>query len=193
MVNVSTTVTANDSAGIDRIEHTECTTHIERTAHRECTERTERTIDSALAGLSVNSRVVYRARIDAFRAWCGSDRSDGTNRALTRESVQRYLATLPEPSVINQTLSALKRLAVDAAESGRLDWSEAVAIGRIKGKRVLGVRTGNWLTREQTAQLLALPDRATRAGKRDYVMLALLFGCGLRRAEVCNLRMDNLQ
>jgi hypothetical protein len=37
-----------------------------------------------------------------------------------------------------------------------------------------GTRPGNWLTREQAKELLAVPDRSTLKGKRDYVILALL-------------------
>jgi hypothetical protein len=37
-----------------------------------------------------------------------------------------------------------------------------------------GTRLGNWLTREQAKELLAVPDRSTLKGKRDYVILALL-------------------
>jgi site-specific recombinase XerD len=40
--------------------------------------------------------------------------------------------------------------------------------------RQKGTRLGNWLTREQAKELLAVPDRSTLKGKRDYVILALL-------------------
>jgi hypothetical protein len=45
-------------------------------------------------------------------------------------------------------------------------------------------RIGNWLTREQAQELLSLPDRESLKGKRDYAILALLLGCGLRRTEL---------
>jgi integrase len=35
--------------------------------------------------------------------------------------------------------------------------------------------------------LLAVPDRSTLKGKRDYVILALLVGCALRRNELADL------
>jgi integrase len=44
-----------------------------------------------------------------------------------------------------------------------------------------GPRLRNWLTREQAKELLAIPDRSSLKGKRDYVILALLVGCALRR------------
>ena len=52
---------------------------------------------------------------------------------------------------------------------------------------------GNWLTREQAKELLAVPDRSTLKGKRDYVILALLVGCALRRRELTSLYIDEIQ
>jgi hypothetical protein len=45
--------------------------------------------------------------------------------------------------------------------------------------RQKGTWLGNWLTREQARELLAVPDRSTLKG-RDYLSLALLVGCALR-------------
>jgi integrase len=56
-----------------------------------------------------------------------------------------------------------------------------------------GTRLGNWLTREQAKELLAVPDRSTLKGKRDYVILALLVGCALRRQELATLEVETLQ
>jgi integrase len=49
------------------------------------------------------------------------------------------------------------------------------------------------LTREQAKELLAVPDRSTIKGKRDYVILALLVGCALRRNELAELDVDTIQ
>ena len=58
---------------------------------------------------------------------------------------------------------------------------EAASLTDIPNIRQQGTRLGNWLTREQAKELLAVPDRSTLKGKRDYVILALLVGCALRR------------
>jgi integrase len=56
-----------------------------------------------------------------------------------------------------------------------------------------GTRLGNWLTREQAKELLAVPNRSTLKGKRDYVILALLVGCALRRSELAELDVETIQ
>ena len=55
------------------------------------------------------------------------------------------------------------------------------------------MRAGNWLLREQASALLNAPDPSTLKGKRDRAMLALLVGCGLRRAELLALEVNQIQ
>ena len=38
-----------------------------------------------------------------------------------------------------------------------------------------------------------MPDRSTLKGKRDYVILALLVGCALRRTELAELELSTIQ
>ena len=66
-------------------------------------------------------------------------------------------------------------------------------ISDIPNIRQKGTRLGNWLTREQAKELLAVPDRSTLRGKRDYVILALLVGCALRRQELASLDVEIIQ
>ena len=70
---------------------------------------------------------------------------------------------------------------------------EAASLTDIPNIRQKGTRLGNWLTREQAKELLAVPDRSTLKGKRDYVILALLVGCALRRQELANLYIEDIQ
>ena len=69
----------------------------------------------------------------------------------------------------------------------------AAGIRRVKGAKRIGVRLGNWLTAEQSRAVIQAPNAETLKGRRDKAILALMFGCGLRRGEVANLRIDHLQ
>ena len=97
------------------------------------------------------------------------------------------------PSSINLRLAAVRRLAYEAADTGLLSPELAAGIRRVKGARRIGVRLGNWLTAEQSRALLRAPDAQRLKGRRDKAMLALMLGCGLRRGEVADLRIDHLQ
>jgi integrase len=87
----------------------------------------------------------------------------------------------------------VRRLAYEAADTGLLSPELAAGIRRVKGAKRLGVRLGNRLTAEQSRALLQAPDVNRLKGGRDRAMLALMLGCGLRRGEVADLRIEHLQ
>ena len=95
-------------------------------------------------------------------------------------------------STINLQVTAIRRLACEAADCGLLSPELAAGIQRVKGVKLLGVRFGNWLTAEQGRSLLTRVDTDKLRGKRDHAMLATLLGCGLRRAELVNLKIEDL-
>ncbi len=95
-------------------------------------------------------------------------------------------------STINLQLTAIRRLAYEAADCGLLSPELAAGIQRVKGVKLLGVRLGNWLTAEQGRNLLTRVDTDELRGKRDRAMLATLLGCGLRRAELVKLKIEDL-
>jgi site-specific recombinase XerD len=84
-------------------------------------------------------------------------------------------------------------LAYEASDNGLLTPDLAASIRRVKGAKRRGVRIGNWLTSAQGKRLLEAPNKVTVKGKRDYAMLALLLGCGLRRSELISLGIAHLQ
>jgi hypothetical protein len=69
----------------------------------------------------------------------------------------------------------------------------AAGIGRVKGAKRVGVRLGNWLSADEVKQLLRSPDLDVLKGKRDRAIIAVLAGCGLRRAEVARLSVSDIQ
>ena len=69
----------------------------------------------------------------------------------------------------------------------------AAGIRRVKGAKRLGMPVGNWLSAEQGKRFLRTVDVDSLRGKRDYATLAILLGCGLRRAELTALRVEDIQ
>ena len=97
------------------------------------------------------------------------------------------------PSTINVRLSAVRKMVTEALRNGLIGQEEAANLTDIPNIRQKGTRLGNWLTREQAKELLAVPDRSTLKGKRDYVILTLLVGCALRRNELAELEVETIQ
>jgi len=48
-------------------------------------------------------------------------------------------------------------------------------------------------TEEEAQAILRVPDRRTLQGKRDYAVLLTLLTTGLRKAEICNLKVEDLK
>jgi integrase len=90
-------------------------------------------------------------------------------------------------------LAAIRRLAYEAAGCGLLSPDLAAGIRRVKGVKKHGMRIGNWLTADQGKRLLTAFGDEDLPSKRDYAMIAVLLGCGLRRAEVAGLAIEDLQ
>ena len=97
------------------------------------------------------------------------------------------------PSTINVRLSAVRKMVGEAQLAGMIGQEEAATLTEIPNISQKGTRLGNWLTREQAKDLLAVPDRSNLKGKRDYVILALLVGCALRRNELAELDVETIQ
>jgi integrase len=57
----------------------------------------------------------------------------------------------------------------------------------------MGVRLGNWLTAGQGRSLLLNSQGDSLRSKRNYAILALLIGCGLRRGELLALSAASIQ
>ena len=53
-------------------------------------------------------------------------------------------------------------------------------------------RVSEFLTENEIGAILRIPDRRTLKGKRDYAILLLMFSTGLRKAEVCSLRVADV-
>ena len=143
---------------------------------------------------SPHSRRAYRAGLERFFTWV---RMTGTAPTFSKELVARYRTHLLEQGLssasLNLRLSPIRRLAREMADNQLLDPAVASAVERVPGVERRGNRVGNWLTKEQANELLNAPDPATVIGKRDRAILALLIGCGLRRAELVALTVESIE
>jgi integrase/recombinase XerD len=50
-----------------------------------------------------------------------------------------------------------------------------------------------FLTEEEVSAILRIPDRRSLQGKRDYAILLTLLSTGLRKAEICTLKVKDIK
>jgi hypothetical protein len=88
----------------------------------------------------------------------------GTQTRFQQTVVTLYRISLEQQhyasTTINLRLSAVRRLAYEAADCGLLSADLAAGIRRVKGAKRLGVPVGNWTTAEQGKRLLLTADGA---------------------------------
>ncbi len=139
------------------------------------------------------TRRVYNLGLDEFFEWYGREPRPG----FTKATVAAWRVSLEARGLgavsINVRITAVRKLAVEAADNGLLAPELASGITRVKGVASKGIRLGNWLSVKQAQTLLNAPDVATTKGLRDRAILAVLLGCGLRRSEVAALTIGHVQ
>src|SRR4051794_11824315 len=139
------------------------------------------------------TRRVYNLGLDEFFEWYGQEPRPG----FTKATVAAWRVALEARGLgavsINVRITAVRKLAVEAADNGLLAPELANGITRVKGVASKGVRLGNWLTVKQAQTLLNSPNVTTPKGLRDRAILAVLLGCGLRRSEVANLTVAHIR
>ena len=90
-------------------------------------------------------------------------------------------------ATVNRRLSAIKSLTAMGRKLGVCNYT----LEDIKGEKVESYRDTTGIPPTDFAKVLALVDRKTLKGKRDYAILRLLWDNALRRSEVCNLNVGD--
>src|SRR3954452_18345860 len=138
------------------------------------------------------TRRVYNLGLDEFFEWYGREHRP----CFTKATVSAWRVALEARGLgavsINVRITAVRKLAVEAADNGLLAPELANGIARVKGIASKGIRLGTWLSVHQAQKLLNAPDVTTTKGLRDRAILAVLLGCGLRGSEAA-LTVNHVQ
>jgi len=151
-------------------------------------------VDLFASSLAVadSTRAAYRSDVERFVDRVRADGVDSPGR-LRRSDVRRYLAECTTSGLSHRTVSrrlaAIRRYARWAMRTGRIDADPTVGVvsptGTSRLPRVLGA--------DELHQLLEDPARSSGdplTDLRDRTVVELLYGSGLRVAELCGLDVD---
>src|SRR4030088_681366 len=104
---------------------------------------------------------VYNLGLNEFFEWFGLEPRPG----FTKATVSAWRVALEARGLgsvsINVRITAVRKLAGEAADNGLLAPELAAGISRVKGAKSTGVRVGNWLSLRQAQALLNAPDAST--------------------------------
>lgn len=134
----------------------------------------------------------YRMALAEFLIW-STEQGLKLNRAGMHAWRAELLMRGLKPSTINAQLSAIRKLAQEAAHYGLVDAETAAQVEAVHNVRQTGASSGNWLTLPQAQKLILTPDISKLKGIRDRAILAILLGCGLRREEAGRLSFEDIQ
>ena len=106
--------------------------------------------------------------------------------------VRSELASRYAPATANKILAALRGTLKAAFRLGLMDadsMARATDVPRVRGERTV---KGRCLDTTEIARVIAACDQTTTLGVRNAAVVALGFGCGLRRAELVGLDVANV-
>jgi len=118
-------------------------------------------------------------------------------RDLTSGLVLKFLAHLEEDRgcsvrTRNQRLAAIRAFArfVSSRDPAHVEWCGHIRA--IASKKSMSPPVG-WLTRTEMEAMLAVPDRKTSRGRREYALLLFLYNTGARVSEATRLKVRDLK
>lgn len=118
-------------------------------------------------------------------------------RDLTSRHVLQFLAHLEEDRgcsarTRNQRLAAIRAFArfIGSRDPAHVEWCGHIRA--IASKKSMPPPVG-WLTKAEMEAMLAVPNRKSRRGRREYALLLFLYNTGARVSEATELKVRDLQ
>src|ERR1700694_1916963 len=110
---------------------------------------------------------VYNMALEEFMRWFQQAPRPG----FTKATVSAWRVSLEDrglgSSSIIIRMSAIRKLAAEAADNGLPAPELAAGISRVESAQSTGIRVANWLSLRQAQALLSAPDITTLRGLRD--------------------------
>ena len=121
-----------------------------------------------------------------------------TFSSLSNESLLEYLRWLENKRSCSPVTRNLRRTAISSFAKYALknDFSDALRfysnVKKIPKKNTPKVADIKYFTKEELAIILNAPNTKTTIGKRDVMLLSLLYASGARAQELCDLTLNDI-
>jgi integrase/recombinase XerD len=138
-------------------------------------------------GLAKNSLESYRRDLEKLENWCKKNGFDIVE--LSRQDLREFIIDLSKkklsPTSVNRLISALRGFYKFLQFDRHIIKSPAEDLVAPQKAMYLP----KFLNQDEIGQLLTVPDLSTEDGIRNRTILELMYACGLRVSEVCDLNI----
>lgn len=160
----------------------------------------QRVIEGWLAGqLSEHTRASYRSDLKSFLKFIGKDivftnGQDFINALASVDSIKaaefrdKMFEQGYAPGTIARKLSVISNIYKVLKSEGLI---KSNPFRYLKRPKVSNQGLTAAFSKEEAEALLNIPDRKTKNGERDYIILLLLFYTGLRRSELVQIKGED--
>ena len=146
-------------------------------------------------GVSVHTVTNYRRDLEQYARWMARHQI-GAPRDVTSENITDYLRALSGAQVDGKTYAAAS---IARKLAALRSWHKFLArenswpdpTSRLDSFRI-GRRLPHVLSFEQMRSLVEAPNNSDARGVRDRALLEMLYASGLRAAEICALRLSDI-
>ena len=156
-------------------------------------------VETYLSNLSSGSRPGTRQALDLIAAFLSGDEHDRQSfpwhevRYQHTVTIRAHLVEKYQPSTVNRMLASLRGVLKETWRLGQMDaetYRRAIDIPSVRGSVL---PRGRALESSEIGALFQVcADDPTTMGRRDAAMLAVLYGTGMRRAELAGLDLEDL-
>ena len=153
-------------------------------------------------GLSENTIISYQYAFQLLFEFIDAEKGlppeKVTFKNLMNGTVQEFLSWLQtergcSPATRNQRRAAIASFAKYAAKKNLAEslpfYTE---ISRVPNKKMPKTPDIKYFTKEEIAILMRMPNTQTNIGKRDAVLLSVLYASGARAQELCDLKVNDI-
>ncbi len=142
--------------------------------------------------LSANSIQAYRRDLNRYISFLLEDEAITKLKEIKQKQIRGYFRKLKDihlsPSSISRAFSAVRSYHTFLSEEKYVNENPSQMLDAPKLPSKLPVI----LTVEEIEKILSAVDCTTDLGKRDHAALEILYSCGLRVSELCDLSLQDL-
>lgn len=143
--------------------------------------------------VSPASKKIYAWALAVYFRWCSSYGRDPLTKSSVLEFRSAQIARNLASNTIHILVTAIRTMFRQASDAGFVPAEVTASLLNVRGVHIETVRPANWLSAGQVENLLRSAPETTLRGLRDRAVLAVMLTTGLRRYELPQVRVEQIE